>query len=168
VQPATEPNTEREPMRYPIGPVGIVARVAVGVILIALALFWSTPHWLDFVLGLVVLPGVAIGLFAWRARHHPTHLDATGPAGHLVNAMVFAPMLILPATAGGAMLFYGSSMLVAAVRRSGGCEITVIANTALRRDDQVGCILFAPIDLSERAIGRDRRGAPRSTSHVTG
>jgi hypothetical protein len=119
------------------------------------------------VLGLVVLPGVAIGLFAWRARHHPAYLNATGPAGHLANALVFAPMLILPATAGGALLFYGSSMLVAAARRSGGCEVTVIANTVLGRDDQVGCILFAPIDLTERAINRDRRSAPRSTSQVT-
>ncbi|HZA87685.1 MAG TPA: DUF6410 domain-containing protein [Acidimicrobiales bacterium] len=94
-------------------------------------------------------------------------MNATGPAGHLANALVFAPMLILPATAGGALLFCGSSMLVAAARRSGGCEVTVIANTVLGRDDQVGCILFAPIDLTERAINRDRRSAPRSTSQVT-
>jgi hypothetical protein len=161
MQPTTEANTERESMSHAIGPVGIVARAAVGITLIALALFWWTPHWLDLVLGLVILPGVAIGLFAWRARHHSSHLNATGPAGHLANAMVFAPMLIVPATAGGALLFYGSSMLVAAARRSGGCEVTVIANTALRRDDQVGCVLFAPIDLTERAINQSRqaRGA---------
>jgi hypothetical protein len=161
MQPAIEANTERETTRDSIGPAGTAARVAVGITLIALALFWWTPTLLDFILGLVVLPGVAIGLFAWRARRHPAHLNATGPAGHLANAMVFAPMLIVPATAGGALLFYGSSMLMAAARRSGGCEVTVIANAALRRDDQIGCVLFAPIDLTERAINRDKRGAPR-------
>jgi hypothetical protein len=57
---------------------------------------------------------------------------------------------------------------VAAARRSGGCEVTVIANAALRRDDQIGCVLFAPIDLTARAINRDKRGAPRSTSQDTG
>lgn len=161
-------NTEGQPMRRAIGPAGIAARVAVGITLVALALFWRTPHWRDFVLGLVALPGVAIGLLAWRARHHPAHLNATGPAGHVANAIAFAPLFILPATAGGAMLFYGSSMLVAAARRSGGCEVTVIANTALGRDDQVGCILFAPIDLTEGAIDRDRRGVLGSTDQATG
>jgi hypothetical protein len=66
-----------------------------------------------------------------------------------VNAAVFTPLFLIPATAGGAFLFYGSSMLVAAARRSGGCEVTAIANVALGRDDQVGCVLFAPIDAVE-------------------
>jgi hypothetical protein len=56
----------------------------------------------------------------------------------------------------------------AAARRSGGCEVTVIANTALGRDDQVGYVLFAPIDLTEGAIHRDRRGVLGSTDQATG
>ena len=168
MQTPTQANTVGHPMPRAIGPAGIAARVAVGITLVALALIWRTPHWLDFLLGLVVLPGVAIGLLAWRARHNPATLNATGPAGHVANAIVFAPLFILPATAGGAMLFYGSSMLVAAARRSGGCEVTVIANTALGRDDQVGCILFAPIDLTESAIHRDRRGVLGSTDQAPG
>ena len=91
MQRATEVNPGRQPMSHAIGPAGIVARVTVGMTLVALALFWRTPHWLDFVLGLVVLPGVAIGLLAWRARHHPMPLNATGPAGHVANAIAFAP-----------------------------------------------------------------------------
>jgi len=71
------------------------------------------------------------------------------PGRALVNAAVFTPLFLIPATAGGAFLFYGSSMLVAAARRSGGCEVTAIANVALGRDDQVGCVLFAPIDAVE-------------------
>jgi hypothetical protein len=68
---ATELNPEPQPMSHAIGPAGIVGRVAVGMTLIALALFWLPSHWLDSVLGFVVLPSVAIALLAWRARHHP-------------------------------------------------------------------------------------------------
>lgn len=43
----------------------------------------------------------------------------------------------------------GVSMLVAAARRSGGCEVTAVANAVLGRDDQAGCVLFGPIDAAE-------------------
>jgi hypothetical protein len=164
MQATTHVSEGRDTVRRAIGPAGIAARVAVGVTCIALALFWRTPHWLDFALGLVVLPAVAIGLFAWRAHRHPARLDATGPVAHLANAVVFAPLFFLPATAGAAFIFYGTSMLVAAARCSGGCEVTAIANAALGRDDQVGCVLFAPVDLTEAAIGH----APRGEAHRAG
>lgn len=45
-------------------------------------------------------------------------------------------------------------MLVAAFRRSGGCEVTAISNALLGRDDQVGCALFAPVDLAEAQVRR--------------
>jgi len=160
MQVTTHVNTGRATVRHPIGPAGIAARAAVGAMLVALALIWRSPHWLDFALGLVVLPAVAIGLFAWRARRRPVRLDATGPVAHLANAMVFAPLFLLPATAGAALMFYGTSMLVAATRRSGGCEVTAIANAVLGRDDQVGCVLFGPVDATEAAVRHPRRRTP--------
>jgi hypothetical protein len=99
--------------------------------------------------GLVVLPHVIIGPLALRARIAERPLLATGSLGHLANAAIFAPLFAHPATAGGAFLFYGGSMLVAAVRRSGGCEVTAISNVVLDRHDQIGCLLFAPVDLAE-------------------
>lgn len=91
-----------------IGPVGIAARVVGGATFLAAALVWRTPSWTDVVLGLVVLPAVAIGLLAaWRARRDASPLDATGSMGHVVNAAVFTPLFFLPATAGLAFLFYG-------------------------------------------------------------
>ena len=51
-------------------------------------------------------------------------------------------------------MFYGFSMLVAAATRSGGCEVTAISNALLRRDDQVGCPLFASVDLVEQRAQR--------------
>jgi hypothetical protein len=137
-----------------IGPVGVAARVVVGAVLIGLALFWNDPRWHDPVFGLVVMPAILAGLIALRARRSRAPLRATGPVGHVLNAAVFVPLFALPATVGSALLFYGASMLVAATRRSGGCEVTAISNTLLERDDEVGCMLFAPVDIAEARLRR--------------
>jgi hypothetical protein len=42
------------------------------------------------------------------------------------------------------------TMLVAAGRGYAGCEVLAISNWVLDRDDQVDCLLFEPIDRSER------------------
>jgi hypothetical protein len=146
-----------------IGPIGIGVRLLVGALLIALALFWRDPSWRDAVLGLVLMPAIVLAALAVRARFAPAPLDATGPLGHLLNAAVFVPLFFIPATAGAAFLFYGASMLVAAARRSGGCEVTAISNLLLRRRDEVGCMLFAPVDIAESRSGhapaaREARG----------
>ena len=93
-------------------------------------------------------------LLALRARRGAQAVRATGPLGHLANAAIFVPLFAHPATVGSAMLFYGGSMLLAATRRSGGCEVTAISNAVLDRDDQVGCVLFAPLDLAEARLRR--------------
>ena len=41
------------------------------------------------------------------------------------------------------------SMLLAALRGYGGCESLVISNWLLGRDDQLGCLVFSPIDYAE-------------------
>jgi hypothetical protein len=48
------------------------------------------------------------------------------------------------------LIFYGASMQLAALRGYGGCEVLAVSNWLLRRDDQVGCLVFAPVDLLER------------------
>jgi hypothetical protein len=45
-----------------------------------------------------------------------------------------------------ALIFYGASMLLAAARGYAGCEVLAVSNWMLRRDDQVGCAVFAPVD----------------------
>ncbi len=138
-----------------IGRAGVLARAGVGLLFISLALFWREPEWHDALLGLVVMPALVVGVLPLRARRSSEPLSATGPVGHALNLAVLIPLFMLPATAGAAFLFYGASMLVAAARRSGGCEVTAISNTLLRRDDQVGCPLFASVD----AFDRSARGA---------
>ena len=142
----------------PPGPVGIVGRIALGLVFVGLALLWRNPDWQDAVVGLIAMPAlVLVGVLLW-ARHSSRPLRAVGPFGHAVNLAVLVPLFALPATAGAAFLFYGVSMLVAGARRTGGCEVTAISNAVLRRDDQVGCPVFGPIDAAEAALRRSSPG----------
>jgi hypothetical protein len=57
----------------------------------------------------------------------------------------------LSATSDAALIFYGASMLLAAARGYRDCEVLAVPYWRLRRDDQIGCPLFAPIDHAERS-----------------
>ena len=83
-----------------------------------------------------------------------------GPAGVAVNCAVIVALLANPYTAGGAELFYGITLLVAAWCGQPGCEATILSNLILGRDDQIGCPVFTPIDaLEARRHGPDQRPA---------
>jgi hypothetical protein len=45
-------------------------------------------------------------------------------------------------------------MLLAAARGYAGCEVLAISNWLLHRDDQIGCLVFSPIDRLERLLRR--------------
>jgi hypothetical protein len=47
-------------------------------------------------------------------------------------------------------------MLLAAARGYAGCEVLAISNWLLDRDDQIGCLVFSPIDRLERSLRRPR------------
>ena len=64
----------------------------------------------------------------------------------------YAPAI--EATSDAALIFFGSSMLLAAVRGYAGCELLAISNWLLRRDDQLGCIVYGPIGLAETQLRR--------------
>jgi hypothetical protein len=133
-----------------IGPAGVIARATVGAMLVALELFWRDPKWWDPLVAFG-LAALIYGFMAIRARRTAAPLNATGPVAHALSVLAPIPLLLLPATSGGALLFYGGSMLLAASRQTGGCEVTVASNAALGRADQLGCALFAPVDAVERA-----------------
>jgi hypothetical protein len=111
--------------------------------------FWREPHWRDAAIGLLAFPVVITTALWLRARARPAPLRATGPIAHVLNIVIAAVLFALPTTAGPTFVFYGTSMLVATLRRAGGCEVTAISNLVLRRDDQVGCVLFGAVDLIE-------------------
>jgi hypothetical protein len=133
----------------PIGPAGIAARLLVGSTLIAVEIVGRDPEWWDPFLALG-MAALATTLMAVRARGATAPLHATGPVPHVLTVVLAGLLIYLPPTSGGALLFYGASMLLAAARRQCGCEVTVVSNAVLGRDDQVGCALFAPVDVAER------------------
>lgn len=116
-------------------------------------------HPAAWALGLVGFPAVLLTGQWLRTRHGQAPLRATGPAGHAVNAAVFIALYATPwyapalsVTSDAALIFYGASMVLAAVRGYAGCEVLAASNWLLRRDDQVGCLLFAPIDHAEHGV----------------
>jgi hypothetical protein len=53
-------------------------------------------------------------------------------------------------------VWIGASMLLAAVRGYAGCELLAFPNALTGRRDQLGCILFTPIDAAD--AGRQPHG----------
>jgi hypothetical protein len=138
-----------------IGPFGTASRVLVGLGLVYLAggaggLSWEI-EWYDLVVLIALLTiMVTVGLVARRRSAAPVRL--TGPLWVCLNCVVILALVLNPYTAGGALLFYGSTLLIAAWRRQPGCEATVLPNLILRRDDQIGCPTFSPIDAAEARL----------------
>ena len=152
--------------RREIGPIGTVARVVVGVGMLGSVVYGHVEgpfRPASWVLGLVGLPAVLLGWQWWRARRSPSRFEATGPFAQVLNIAVFAALYFTPdyapalsATSDAALVFYGVSMLLAAIRGYGGCEVLAVSNWLLRRDDQVGCLLFGPVDYLEWRAARHR------------
>jgi len=133
-----------------IGPWGTTARLVMGVALVAGALI-AGVEWFDAVLGLLVLP-LAVGAVVLVRGLSATPARLTGPQGHCINCVLgVAAFLLVPVAA---LLFYGGSMLVAAARGNGGCELFALPNWLWRRDDQIACPVFHVIDVAEHRSSR--------------
>ena len=169
IMPTTDVDRPGASRPRQIGAVGTLARVLLGLIFLVFGLVGakvvvshgqletgSNP--LSVALGLFVLPAALLGWQWLRGRRDPTRFQATGALATTVNmAIVFALLLTpwyapaLSFTSGAAFLFYGASMLLAAVRGYAGCEVLAVSNWVLRLDDQVGCMVLSPIDHLERS-----------------
>ncbi len=141
-----------------IGKFGTVGRLGLGVLFLWLAFSdltlteYSTPPWHAFVIGLILLPAGLLAFQKIRLRFTQETLDATGPIGFAVNLCLGITLFLIPLTSESAVLFYGVSLLLAAVRGYAGCEVLAISNWLLQRDDQVGCVVFSPIDAVESRL----------------
>lgn len=140
-----------------IGPIGTAVRVAGGLGLVYLAgangLSWDV-QWYEPVIGLAVLPAIMLSVVLVARRHTTGPLRLTGPTWTCLNCAVIVALVANPYTGGGAALFYGATMLIAAWRGQPGCEITVIPNVLLRRDDQIGCPTLSLVDEAEARLRR--------------
>jgi hypothetical protein len=101
---------------------------------------------------------MVVGLQWLRARRTPSRLKAAGPVGPAVNLAVFLVLHLAEPTSDAALIFYGASMWLAALRGYAGCEVLAVSNWLLGRDDQVGCALFWLIDELERHRAGHRPG----------
>ncbi len=131
---------------------GSVARLVVGVVAsVAAALIGVSRT--DLLLGLVVLPIVEVAIAAARGTNAP-QLRLYGNAGHCINWGI--GIIVFSFIPVAALLFYGASILLAFARGYAGCEILAISNWLRRRDDQIVCPIFSPIDHAEaRRAGVD-------------
>jgi hypothetical protein len=148
--------------RRHIGAIGTAARIVMGLVFLVLgvtAVHISVIHGqvrsgfdpLSVAIGLIGFPAVVLALQWLRARIAPARLEATGPASTALNMLVLFVLLLTPLyarplsfTSDAALVFYGASMLLAALRGYSGCEVTAISNWILGRDDQVGCLVLGP------------------------
>jgi hypothetical protein len=156
--------------RRQIGTIGTTVRVVLGLGLLAYGLSGgriAVSHGqlqlgfepLGLILGMVALPAVLL-IGQWlRARRDPSPFQATGPVETTINMAVFFALFLTPwylprlsFTSDAASIFYGASMLLAALRGYGGCEVPAISNWVLRGDDQVGCFALGPVDYAERRL----------------
>ena len=79
----------------------------------------------------------------------------------LVLGSATALTYVSPVDATGVWIFLGISMLLAAVKGYGGCEVLAVPNAVTGHQDRIGCVLYAPIDTAEAIRGRGRRQAAR-------
>jgi len=150
-----------------IGPIGTAARVVGGLIAIAVPIALAGIGWWDVGVALVALPLLTLALgalvTAGYSRYAPEALArsrsviCSGPACILWGGVVAAAIaldFLTPVSEVALFSFIGASMLVAAVRGYAGCEVMAIPNSITGRSDQIGCVLYTPIDRAEAEAGR--------------
>jgi hypothetical protein len=155
-----------------IGPIGTASRVVGGLIAIAVPIAVSGIGWWDVAAALVALPLITMALSALVTagyeRYAPEsltrrHSICSGPACALVAGVVavaIALSIATPVNEVSIWSFFGASMLVAAARGYAGCEVLAIPNAITGRTDQIGCVLYTPIDAAEARSKRSRPGQP--------
>ena len=142
-----------------IGPAGTAARILLGGYMVGSVIEAEITNGFTPLLwgiALIAFPGALLAAhWAWR-RRDGRRLQATGPIAHLITLAAFMALTLMPeynraidVIGDAAVTFLGTSMLLAAARGYAGCELLAISNWLLRRDDQIGCIVFAPVDLAE-------------------
>jgi len=151
----------KQPNRAP--PVGRVLRILLGLLVIV----YVTPIYLRlplrvFVGSLVLMIGLilaysAINLVVSR------RVAAFGPylAAVLVHALLVASYVAgfsrAPVVGGGkgqlaAVTFLGISLVIAGIRGLAGCELMAIPDLFVRKDAELACLIFSPLDKLERRL----------------
>ena len=159
---------DQPPARREIGPIGTVSRVIGGLVAIGLPTALDGIGWWDVGAALVVFPAMATVLAAavtaGYERFSPEsplrrHAVCSGPGCVLtitIVAIAFTLSALTPVSDVAFWVWLGASMLLAAVRGYGGCEVLAFPNAITGRRDRIGCILYTPIDAAEARHGARR------------
>jgi hypothetical protein len=111
----------------------------------------------QWLLGLLGFPALVMFWHLGRIQRNPAPFDDTGPLSFVFS--LFLPLaayilgwLVKPLwfTSDATLIFVGSSLVLAGLRGSAGCELLVLSNWLLRRNDQIACAVFSPIDSLDR------------------
>jgi hypothetical protein len=124
---------------------GSAARLLLGTASIVAAVLTGAGQQ-DLIIGLLVLPTVEVALLLARGPGAEPLRMFGGSAYFLNWGVGIAAFTLVPQAA---FLFYGASILLAFARGYAGCEIFAISNWLRRRDDQIVCPIFSPIDQAE-------------------
>jgi hypothetical protein len=155
-----------------IGPLGTATRVVGGVVAIAVPIGVSGVGWWDLGAALVAFPLVATAagalVTAGYQRFAPgalarRHAICSVPGCTLTAIIVVIAVGLSALTAVSMVAFWvwiGASLLLAAARGYGGCELLAFPNALTRRRDQIGCIIYTPIDRAEARRSAHRAGRP--------
>jgi hypothetical protein len=146
--------------RQEIGPIGAAARIVAGGALLGSVLYGQLSSHLTpaaWVLGLAGFPALTLAWHWWRIHRNPAPFRYSGPLSFALGATLLLVLYLtwwyapaLSATSDAALIFFGGSLALAALRGYAGCEILALSNWLLRRDDQIACAIFTPIDVLER------------------
>ena len=135
-----------------IGPIGTASRVLVGLILFSIGVAYAisgSSAWWQLSLGLVGFPVLTTLFQLAHFRLTRSSLHETGSLASCINCAAVIALLLAWPTRNATLIFLGAAMLLSAVRGYCGCETLAVSNWLLGRDDQVGCLVFSPIDALE-------------------
>lgn len=155
-----------------IGPIGTAGRIVTGAAAVAVPIAVEGAGWWDIATGLIAFPLLSTGV-AWLMSPTDRRAGALPPACRdglcsTRGCALFAVMIgttvalgVLTPVEGDVAfwLWLGASMLLGAARGYGGCEALAFFNALTGRRDQIGCLLFTPIDAAEAR----HRAATRTT-----
>lgn len=156
-----------------IGPIGTASRLAGGLIAIIVPIALGGIGWWDLAAALVAFPLVATAVAALvgvgSGRLAPGLLrraDAicSGQSCALIAILIAIPVgltFVTPVSGVAVWVWIGASLLLAAGRGQGGCELLAFPNAITGRRDRIGCIIFTPIDAAEARRAELTRGSAR-------
>jgi hypothetical protein len=159
-------DTQATGRRRAIGPIGTAARLVAGLLLLGNVAYGQlvTQHVrpATWALGLLGFPALVLAWHVWRIRRHPARFSSASPLSYALGALLFLVLYFtwwyapaVSVTSDAALIFFGSTIVLTALRGYGGCEILTLSNWLLRRQDQIACAVFAPFDaLDQRHLCR--------------